>query len=81
MFSKENVEATLLEKALYLSVVNSSFQIDAEPIIIIIIIIIIMIIIIILYLTTCHLGAESSFKRERETNYINNKLIRTDDKR
>ena len=28
-----------------------------------------MIIIIILYLTTCHLGAESSFKRERETNY------------
>ena len=79
MFSKENVEATLLEKALYLSVVNSSFQIDAEPGIIIIIMIIM--IIIILYLTTCHLGAESSFKRERETNYINNKLIRTDDKR
>ena len=24
---------------------------------------------IILYLTTCHLVAESSFKRERETNY------------
>ena len=32
-------------------------------------VIIIIIIIIILYLTTCHLGAESSFKRERETNY------------
>ena len=31
------------------------------------------IIIVILYLTTCHLGAESSFKRERETNY-NTKL-------
>ena len=31
--------------------------------------IIIIIIIIILYLTTCHLGAKSSFKRERETNY------------
>jgi len=29
-------------------------------------IIIIIIIIIILYLTTCHLGAESLFKRERE---------------
>ena len=29
----------------------------------------IIIIIIILYLPTCHLGAESSFKRERETNY------------
>ena len=26
-------------------------------------------IVIILYLTTCHLGAESSFKREHETNY------------
>ena len=31
--------------------------------------IIIIIIIIILYFTTCHLGAESSFKGERETNY------------
>ena len=30
---------------------------------------VIIIIIIILYLTTCHPGAESSFKRERETNY------------
>ena len=34
-----------------------------------IIAIIIIIIIIIIYLITCHLGAESSFKRERETNY------------
>ena len=38
-------------------------------IVIIIIIIIIIIVIIILYLPTCHLGAESSFKRKRETNY------------
>jgi len=45
--------------------------------------IIIIIIIIILYLTTCHLGAESWFTRERETNYkiFDNKLIRTYDKR
>ena len=48
-------------------------------IIIIIIIIVIIIIIIILYLPTCHLGAESLFKREPETNYKKRimKLIRT----